>query len=552
MKEQLETERVRRFEFYLMEGNSAHNAEEWDVALKNYRMALKENAKDYNLYSYIAAVYEARSEWTKVSESSKLAIALGTKYKADHLFLLNEYVRLGKAYYELHKPRDAWKAFLEAQLLAFNTSPVLPELEKIQEELNYKATVKISHVKELTLIKAHSKQFIQNKPLQIQLAQHKGRGLFATKDFKVGEVVFVEEPFIACPDYRNTEPNFCLSTLRPLYHPELLIESENTIFGEIPEGKKREVIDNMMEQLRIEQLRPVRCSGCGVVQFSSAGAERAARAGYLGSLCDGHCDQNPLLQLLLPSLFRPPLASPPSPPSSDGETLKLHMDISTMELLTLFLAKINKDLDLWDKFAKFLVSVEEQPLRPLTEIENKYLSALNKLFPELDFLLSEKQFLRLKSMINLNAFAIEASGLNLKLIDKSGKGEDAKGEAAKGDGDAAGRTLSTDAVLSLVPSGRVVCGAAMYQVASFMNHSCTPNCQASSPAVSAAHIFIATQPIKKGDELTCSYLSQDMDPYVRREMLAAQYGFYCQGTCEACVNVEEGEYEEGEEEEEEE
>ncbi|THU86386.1 SET domain-containing protein [Dendrothele bispora CBS 962.96] len=69
-----------------------------------------------------------------------------------------------------------------------------------------------------------------------------------------------------------------------------------------------------------------------------------------------------------------------------------------------------------------------------------------------------------------------------------------------------------------------------------INHSCRPNaCRAWDSPTFSLHLR-ASRPIKKGQEITLSYISDGVDPTVERQRQLASYGFTC--TCEACSNPE--------------
>ncbi|KAM0894330.1 hypothetical protein ACQ4PT_024507 [Festuca glaucescens] len=76
-------------------------------------------------------------------------------------------------------------------------------------------------------------------------------------------------------------------------------------------------------------------------------------------------------------------------------------------------------------------------------------------------------------------------------------------------------------------------GTAFFPLQSCMNHSCCPNAKAfKRDEDNDGHaVIIALGPISKGDEITISYIDEDL-PYEERQAKLADYGFTC--TCSKC------------------
>ncbi|WOL17770.1 histone-lysine N-methyltransferase ATXR2 isoform X1 [Canna indica] len=77
-------------------------------------------------------------------------------------------------------------------------------------------------------------------------------------------------------------------------------------------------------------------------------------------------------------------------------------------------------------------------------------------------------------------------------------------------------------------------GTAFYPLQSCMNHSCRPNAKAfkRDEDKDGEAVIIAVQPICKGEEITISYIDEDL-PYGERQALLADYGFRCM--CPRCL-----------------
>ncbi|KAL9669269.1 hypothetical protein QQ045_006813 [Rhodiola kirilowii] len=77
-------------------------------------------------------------------------------------------------------------------------------------------------------------------------------------------------------------------------------------------------------------------------------------------------------------------------------------------------------------------------------------------------------------------------------------------------------------------------GTAFYPLQSCMNHSCCPNAKAFKREEDRDGLatIIAARPIHKGEEITISYINEDL-PYEERQELLADYHFSCK--CSKCA-----------------
>ncbi|THU86385.1 SET domain-containing protein, partial [Dendrothele bispora CBS 962.96] len=78
--------------------------------------------------------------------------------------------------------------------------------------------------------------------------------------------------------------------------------------------------------------------------------------------------------------------------------------------------------------------------------------------------------------------------------------------------------------------------SATFKDISRINHSCRPNACRDWDSPTFSFHLRASKPIKKGQEITLSYISDAVDPTSERQRQLASYGFTC--TCEACSNPE--------------
>ncbi|XP_044501289.1 histone-lysine N-methyltransferase ATXR2 isoform X2 [Mangifera indica] len=99
--------------------------------------------------------------------------------------------------------------------------------------------------------------------------------------------------------------------------------------------------------------------------------------------------------------------------------------------------------------------------------------------------------------------------------------------------------LITRPILDALGDDYSICcqGTAFFPLQSCMNHSCCPNVKAFKREEDrdGQATIIALRPISKGEEVTISYIDEDL-PYEERQALLADYGFKC--SCPKCLEEE--------------
>ncbi|CAL5403501.1 unnamed protein product [Camellia sinensis] len=99
--------------------------------------------------------------------------------------------------------------------------------------------------------------------------------------------------------------------------------------------------------------------------------------------------------------------------------------------------------------------------------------------------------------------------------------------------------ITTRPVLDALGDDYSVCceGTAFFPLQSCMNHSCHPNAKAFKREEDrdGQATIIALRPISKGEEVTISYIEEDL-PFEERQALLADYGFRCK--CPKCLEEE--------------
>jgi hypothetical protein len=86
-------------------------------------------------------------------------------------------------------------------------------------------------------------------------------------------------------------------------------------------------------------------------------------------------------------------------------------------------------------------------------------------------------------------------------------------------------------------------GTALFALQSNCNHDCDPNCHPfkDETDINGSCVLVARKPIRKGEELTISYLEDDQLDWSRRQDALSDYGFVCRcARCESEVSQTRG------------
>jgi len=342
--------------------------------------------------------------------------------------------------------------------------------------------------------------------VQISLTEN-GRGVITMKDFEEGEEVFSEDPFVLYPSIINQKDSFCFATLQSLQEPDIFCEG-------IQESKEvsQKVIEALKQRYKLASKEEIRsCECCSMLQFINEEMRLKAFKELLSAVCSRDCSNSPQLKKLLPTVFDPKVKQITKDPDEvENEIRPMDKETEQFEMITLMLAKITIDDSLWDSFVKHLAYTEKNPPRCLMEHEEKYLALLQNQFPKLKWLLTAKNFLRLKSAVAQNTFSVVTNSMGFSLSQSETK----------------------EYILNPTLSEGETKGNAIYKISSFLNHSCAPNIYPKSPNLNARLSWITSQRLEKGSELRIAYLAQE-DPRENRQALFSKYGFVCH--CEVCL-----------------
>ena len=344
--------------------------------------------------------------------------------------------------------------------------------------------------------------------------EQRGRCIVAKRDFEEGEQLFFDNPLITwsssrrsenktqcCPHCESPIPNITYnSVFQSGLVPEEVFED---IFGE----EKSVVIRQLQNELELPSQQKRKCSTCNAIYCSTDCLEMDSV--HHSYLCTGvsefnkifalHCNENggdtsQFIAKILAML------------KSDEELLewskqhKADPELDNQEDV----AEANGEDDFKFVLDRFCYVPNDMPV--LAESEKEQLNILKHIFPKL----TETDYFKLKSIINLNAleFSVCQTVFGAKIVNQQDV------------------SIETGHIEVKNVSG-------LFPLASLLNHSCVPNVAMQFPVLDAESVtFVASKPIRKGEELFWCYYSND-NHQKRREYLMRHYYFDCK--CEKCL-----------------
>ncbi|XP_066428979.1 histone-lysine N-trimethyltransferase SMYD5 [Eleutherodactylus coqui] len=355
----------------------------------------------------------------------------------------------------------------------------------------------------------------------------KGRGLFAARSIRKGDVIFQEKPLVSSQFqwnalYRYRACDHCLRSL------------------ETAEENARRLSANVHVTLPYPELCTVQnglhqqCPQCQV-SYCSAECLRAAREQYHQVLCLGSSRDNPSHPLnKLEEAWR----NMHYPPETASIMLMARMVASVKQA---------KDKDWWmqlfSQFCSKTANEEEEIVHKLLGDKFKgQLDHLRRLFVEA---LHEERvsrwftpdgFRSLFALVGTNGQGIGTSSLSqwvhacdaLELPAKEREQLDAVIDQLYKDIEKeTGEFLNCE-------------GSGLYMLQSCCNHSCVPNAEASFPDNNCMLHLIAVEDIQPGEEICISYLDccqRERSRHSRHKTLRENYLFVC--TCPKCLSQSE-------------
>ncbi|XP_069140242.1 histone-lysine N-trimethyltransferase SMYD5-like [Argopecten irradians] len=372
-----------------------------------------------------------------------------------------------------------------------------------------------------------------------QIDDTKGKGLFAVKDIKKGDVLFEERPIVSSQFlwnelYKYTACEYCLKSLETA-EQQCQRLTENPVFTlPFPECCEAKVDKYVV------------CPQCQVV-YCCEECRTAAWTEYHRTLCMGPSRQDgdhPLARLC--EAWR----NTHYPPET-----------SSIMLLAKMIAMVKQSDDklsvisMFSQFVNLPVNKEEEMAHKLLGENFQHpLELLRQMLAESLFEESVQQwytpegFRSLFALVGMNGQGIGSSAISVwaKNCEKLPLPEDEKQKL-----DSFIDQVYED--LDRVSGTFLDCeGSGLYRLQSACNHSCLPNAEITFPHNNHCLVLEATEDIKMGEEICICYLSGcdiSRSRHSRQKILRENYVFHC--GCPRCLAEADDEDVTSEEEEEE-
>eukprot|EP01129_Flabellula_baltica_P014786 TRINITY_DN7191_c0_g1_i1.p1 TRINITY_DN7191_c0_g1~~TRINITY_DN7191_c0_g1_i1.p1 ORF type:complete len:557 (-),score=100.03 TRINITY_DN7191_c0_g1_i1:13-1683(-) len=469
------------------------------------KIAAQVNPTGYECYTYLAMIAKDQNNGEEYKRNINRAVrAARLDVKENKDIIIELYYSLAGYHFHEKEYNEGLNAMNE--LLMFADEPTA-DMHALRYELDA-ACQRVESIKYPAekIYQAVVAPVLEGMPVEVKLVDEtKGRGLFTTQDFEKGDIVLEETPILSVPSFSNLTHDLCYSTLAPLKkHTIKVLKAVNKEM--VPQ-----IENDILDQLTLTQPEPVSCPNCRF-QFFNAEEEQEARKTYL-STCTGNCRNDITMKPCFPSVLEPELRRDET---DEDEFTPFDAERTKLELISKLLAIINEDYSVWHKVNQSLCWLHDST-RSLLLHEVQYINRMKKKFPKISNLLTETNYIKLKSVVDVNGLQISPTNLNITATLKDTSSE------------------YSDYDLN-VQEDQTVDGLGLYIASSFINHSCEPNIEISQHSNSTLR-WIATENIPKGTELLHAYITKEEipDPEYRMAALKHRWNFLCH--CPSCAHI---------------
>ena len=314
------------------EGNVAYSAENYLAALQAYSLGLdacsfEDITIKHDLLRNRAIVNMFLKRFEQALADAKAAIIPAKERGDDGAIALNSkaYERAGRAAYELGRFQEAEACFRKMQELAPTNEDAFSTLERIEERKQERSSGHYDFTKmSRSANKKHNQldhaDFSSNTTISETDAH--GKGLFATKDITVGQLIMCEKAMCAAFDSDKTSQSYTIlnhNTKRALtgtqatllftlvqklvHNPELAIGFFDLFDGGYQPKTSLQIVEGHVpvDTFRTQAIIEYNCFECPTVRSSSKAAQKQAtspagyhstglwlKASYINHACDGN------------------------------------------------------------------------------------------------------------------------------------------------------------------------------------------------------------------------------------------------------------------------
>ncbi|CAH4033988.1 unnamed protein product [Pieris brassicae] len=350
----------------------------------------------------------------------------------------------------------------------------------------------------------------------------KGKGLYATKQYNIGDVILEEDPLVSCQFTWNAAYRYlaCDHCMRPLETPEQNVRRL---------AVKPDIALPHSDGFEAPLMDVTSCNACGVL-YCTDRCRVNASISYHRSLCYDQSDASHPIHILLEAwkqLHYPPETTSIMLLVRILAYIKQHPDpaMAASNIKQFCHRTINEDAELMHKLLGDQFKDQLNTLRDLTAnvISGDYVEEF----------LSPEGFCTLMALVGTNGQGIGTSPLAQWVHYVS--------ELAMSDDERQQMDLFIDRLYKDVENeaGQFLNneGSGLYQLQSASNHSCTPNAESTFPYGNHRIQLKALKTIVPGEEICISYLDEcslQRSRHSRQKELAENYLFLC--GCEKCLS----------------
>ncbi|XP_012283489.1 SET and MYND domain-containing protein 5 [Orussus abietinus] len=351
----------------------------------------------------------------------------------------------------------------------------------------------------------------------------KGKGLFAVRSYKEGDIIFEEKPFVSCQFSWNADYGYlaCDNCMKPLENAE---ENARRLCG------KKDIILSHMECCETNKELITECPLCGI-QYCSKDCQNEAFQRYHKILCLQSRDKNdahPLVQLneTWKQMYYPP-------------------ETATVMLLARMVALINQATDksailsTFSQFCHRTTSDSQEIAHNL--LRDEFVGQIDVLRQMMQNALNTENvpewftpegFRSLLALIGTNGQGIGTSAFGCWVKNVSAL-EMPRDERIQVDKLIDRIYNDMEEVVGSFLNNE---GSGLYVLQSAINHSCVPNAIIEFPYSNSTLVLKAMRDIQPDEEICITYLhtcSLERSRHFRQKALSSYYLFVCR--CDKCL-----------------